>query len=240
MKEQKVFFLILLITNTLFSLNIFSVAATAQSNNNNTVTPSFRIGTSISPPTYYSDDAQFIDYFGGAAPFQQNYGGPAPTISANGYPTNPEGGTCFFEPIGYPVGDYQYYGEGSFDVFLNLACNPNSGITQTVDNQSYRGFVPGSVNVSYQTHNGQTTRITRGLVNLQFPQAPFVGDFTYGIPSAYSLPGFVSISNVSPTDPPNNLHLIRPDYNPWPETQNDAGYPFGKEYLQALAPFLRY
>ena len=70
---------------------------------------------------------------------------------------------------------------------------------------------------------------------MNFSQTPINGTFSN---TGAAGPGLlINVFNIDPNNTPHNFHCIRPDYSPWPATQNDPGYPFGKEFLQALAPF---
>src|SRR5262249_21180981 len=105
---------------------------------------------------------------------------------------------------GYPSGDYKFYGEGKFRV------NPRGG-----------NIVPGS----FQTNGNVTT----GLIHFDVTP-PETGGF-YGTknPTVCLFDVFVD----DPNNPPNNFHLIHPDYPAWPNTNAT----FTKQFLDGLAPF---
>jgi hypothetical protein len=84
-------------------------------------------GTNIEPTYYYTDDAMFTDVFLHSTGFSG-----AQTFSADGYPTSGQAFTEFGID-GYPSGNYQFYGEGSFQIeWRGSSCSP--GTFQTANN----------------------------------------------------------------------------------------------------------
>ncbi len=193
-----------------------------------------RIGMNVEGPNYYSSDGAYIDLIETAGKWGVSWG--TATYQANGYPATCAGGVfSLVENFGYPAGAYQFYGQGSCDIKMDASTiNPNQSSIVQINGQSYTGFVPNSVQVSYVVNGGQTNRIVTGLVQLNEPQQ-VNGSWSGSVPKSPAM--LIRASNIKPSDPPNFYHLIRPDYPAWPQTQNAPGYPFGKEYLAGLAPF---
>jgi len=192
-----------------------------------------RMGMNVEAPNYYSSDGAYIDLLETANAWKISYG--TATYQANGYPATCAGAVfAEVENFGYPAGAYQFSGQGTCDIKMDSsALNPNQTVSVPIDGQTYTGFIPGSVKVSYIVNGGQTNRLVTGLVQLNEPQQ-VNGNWSGSTPAFQQL--LLRVSNITPSDAPNFFHLIRPDYPAWPETQNAPGYPFGKEYLAGLAP----
>jgi phage tail protein X len=175
----------------------------------------------VSPITYYSANAEFVDMMIHANSWSPSFWPPPPKgavvtfpLTANGYPSAPPtypggpanvGAACLVSPSGYQAGICNFYGEGDFT--LNLT--------------GQFTMIPGTLS--------KVNNITRCQFQMQPPPTSY--------PSTY-VSSILRLNNINPTgkNPPNNFHLICPGYKPYPESNPI----FTPEFLAMEAPFSIY
>ncbi len=182
--------------------------------NNPALAQTFSVGINAPIPNYWTYDAPYVDVLMHSSGWWGIPSHNTPALTSTGYPSQPGSYQCFFYINGYQSGIYNFYGEGDFNISVsgvNYAAWPNNG------------FVPGTLK--------KDGNITTGQVQVMVPPVSVGGDYNAGTPNHATI--LLSLTVTNANNPPNNFHLIRPDYPAWPNTNAI----FGKEYLQAYGPF---
>ncbi len=151
-------------------------------------------------------------------------------LNGQGYPTTVGANATIYIPIqGYPNGNYQFYCTGKLS---NLSFTGGGTVNGVTYRTTGNGILPGTLQTS--TVNGTT--ITTATIPLKLP--PVIYPVTYALAEAgqgYSLD--LSYTPTDSNDLPCNFHLMRPDVPAWYSGWEAHNKIFGKEFLQALAPY---
>jgi hypothetical protein len=160
-------------------------------------------GTNVEQSYYFSSDEMFVDVFMHAGAWWTKPTAYVP-LTPHGYPASGTA-TTLFQMDGYPSGNYKFYGEGDMSIAVR-----NAG-----------AIVPGTL----QKNGNVTTAL------IHFDNTPPANGVYYGDPNPAACLFDVTVND--PNNPPDNFHLIHPDYPAWPNTNAE----FTKDYLKALSPF---
>jgi hypothetical protein len=171
-----------------------------------------QFGTNVGAPVYYSADGLYTDLFIHGTGWWTNPNTSIP-LTADGYPAYPANDGKFCTTLiyldGYQSGDFQFYGEGDFNIQFRGARDtgyPNNGA------------VPGT--------QKKAGNVTTALVHYDVAAPQYGGLGSY--------PTTETLIDIEPTgpNPITNLHLVAPGYPAYPNNPE-----FSNLYIQAASPF---